>query len=201
MNEPTNFDQHKQTHQPQIQQTQKTNAAADDKHERTKDLRGGNPSLENVRPEHDVKPLREVLHHDFTHEHLGGNIAAGKTSNIELDKIYARQLASQNTPVLECGTLPQLTESQAQRIATELKSVDFIYFPLFARNHWVAGILTLTADGPLLRTYDSAPSPAVRADFAQILGRVWPGLKIQHIEIPRQQRNSNDCGIFMTAVF
>lgn len=74
------------------------------------------------------------------------------------------------------------------------------------RNHWIAGILMADWDADGHRTisidiYDSAPSAALHRELRHGLRRAWPELVIRVQRSIRQVRNSNACGIFMSAVF
>ena len=136
------------------------------------------------------------------HEHWGGGFAAGKTSNIELDSLFRSFLAQQGTTILPCATLISFTVEVASELQAALRNTSPIYFPLFTRHHWVAGILRRATDGPVLHIFDSAPSPVVHQDFERIFTHTWPQLRlVHHSEWPHQRRFSDDCGIYMAACF
>ena len=135
-------------------------------------------------------------------EHWGGSFAAGKTSNTELDSLFQSFLAQEGTTILPCATLIGFTVAVASELQVLLRSTSPIYFPLFTRHHWVAGILRRATDGPVLHIFDSAPSPVVHQDFERIFTHTWPELRlVHHSEWPHQRRFSDDCGIYMAACF
>eukprot|EP00796_Vickermania_ingenoplastis_P007179 gene7179-biopygen4662 len=82
-----------------------------------------------------------------------------------------------------------------------------LYFPVFVRHHWVAGVLRKNGKGKeFLELYDSAPSEIVLKDIRRRLLGVWPSLAIHRAEevdglSPRQIPGSEDCGLFMAAAF
>ena len=134
-------------------------------------------------------------------EHWGGSFAAGKTSNTELDSLF-HSFAQEGTTILPCATLIGFTVAVASELQVLLRSTSPIYFPLFTRHHWVAGILRRATDGPVLHIFDSAPSPVVHQDFERIFTHTWPELRlVHHSEWPHQRRFSDDCGIYMAACF
>lgn len=131
---------------------------------------------------------------------MGGNFAEGKTSNVELDAIYKKYLPTGLT--LPCSTLPCLEQNDVIEIQEKLKRRKKLFFPLFVRHHWIAGILRLIKNRRcVLEIYDSAPSPIVHKDLKKKLKHYWKDLSIQNISCPRQRPGSNDCGLFMTAAF
>lgn len=130
----------------------------------------------------------------------GGDFLKGKTTNVELDAIFQRFLPSGRT--LACATLPTMTEDMVKGIRKSLLRKRRLYFPLFARHHWIAGILRVNARGKeILELHDSAPSPIVSKDVRKKLRIVWPQLKIYSVAGPRQRPGSDDCGLFMAAFF
>jgi len=130
----------------------------------------------------------------------GGNFLEGKTTNVELDAIFQRFLPSGRT--LECATLPTLTEDIVKCIRKRLLQRRRVFFPLFARHHWIAGILRVNARGKeILELHDSAPSPIVGKDVRKKLRILWPQLKVYSVAGPRQRPGSDDCGLFMAAFF
>lgn len=127
-------------------------------------------------------------------------MAAGKTSNLELDAIYSRYLPKGS--VLRCDTFPNLTEQLAEELQQRLLKRGMLYFPIFLRHHWIAGILRFDkTQGFTLTTHDSAPSACVHRDLMRKLKGVWPQLTLLNGRCNRQERGSEDCGIHMTAVF
>lgn len=132
-------------------------------------------------------------------EVFGGDFLSGKTSNIELDAVFQRYLPTGS--VLECTTLPCLTRRSLEGIRSSLQRRGKMFFPMFLRHHWMAGILTCRHGVETLTTYDSAPSPVVREDLRRVLDTMWPDLHREEGFCPRQKRGSDDCGLFMTATF
>ncbi|KAK7199102.1 Phage integrase family [Novymonas esmeraldas] len=95
-----------------------------------------------------------------------------------------------------------------QRVKTLVEKVNrdgVVFFPIFILRHWIAGVLSKEVgtheSGVLLTTYDSAPSTVVEQQLCSTLHSVWPKLRILKGTCPRQERNSNDCGLYMTANF
>lgn len=133
-------------------------------------------------------------------EWLGGSFLKGKTSNLELDVIYKNYLPPGST--LPCSTLPYLTAVSVKGIREKLKNKRRLFFPIFVRHHWIAGILRINGKGKeFLGFYDSAPSSLVHRDFKRSLVKVWPSLRFYEEPSARQARGSDDCGLFMTAAF
>lgn len=132
---------------------------------------------------------------------VGGNFAAGKTSNVELDDIYQAYLPE--GAVLPCDTLPNLSSQRVGNIKRLAKKCSQVFFPLFTRQHWIAGVLRYDKleDNFSLTIHDSAPSTYVHQDLEQIFHKVWPGLLLRWGWCIQQQRGSEDCGLFMTAMF
>lgn len=125
---------------------------------------------------------------------------SGKTSDLELDKIYQTYLP--NGRVLRCNFLPTLTLEKVQWLRETLMATRQLYAPLFLRHHWIAGILTWDEhEGYVLSVYDSAPSFLVYKDLMAKLRDLWPELCVVTGECVQQERGSEDCGIHMTAVF
>lgn len=131
------------------------------------------------------------------HEVLwGGDLQSGKTSNVELDKIcsYLRDRC------LPCDTARHLSEGRIKRMEQMTLEKGVLYFPIFVRHHWIAGILRSEGGGHFtLTTMDSAPSPCVYADLRRVFGRLWPALTLIRGHSARQRRDSEDCGIYMVA--
>lgn len=124
----------------------------------------------------------------------------GMTSNVELDRILQRYLPPQR--VLSCATLPSLTDEKVERIKDTLKKSRRLFFPLFIRHHWIAGVLRMNRKGKfLLEIRDSAPSRIVHKDLKKALKSRWRELFIYSSPYPRQKPGSNDCGLFMAAAF
>ncbi|ORC91165.1 TATE DNA Transposon [Trypanosoma theileri] len=79
---------------------------------------------------------------------------------------------------------------------------DHLFFPIFIRHHWIAGIFSVTkGKKPCLTIYDSAPSPIVQRDLVQAIRSWWPQIELYEGKWVRQERYSEDCGIFVTARF
>ncbi|EPY15268.1 hypothetical protein STCU_12177 [Strigomonas culicis] len=128
----------------------------------------------------------------------------GRTSNVEWDNVYTRFFPP--SLVLPCDTMltvdKRLLDSIVSRVAKEEQSR--IYFPIFVRHHWVAGIFR-----PLkgeegrkvnLHLYDSAPSHYVRQDIVRQFGK-YQFIRFIWGKWPRQRRGSEDCGLYMTTAF
>jgi len=131
----------------------------------------------------------------------GGNFTVGKTSNVELDDIYQRYLPE--GMALPCDTLPNLSPQKVEYIRNLVMKRRMIFFPLFTRQHWIAGVLRYDqlCNRFSLTIHDSAPSVYVHQDLERIFREAWPELVLQEGWCIRQQRGSEDCGIFMTAIF
>lgn len=123
------------------------------------------------------------------------------TSNLELDVILQQYLPKGS--VLPCDTFHRLTVQKVKDIKQCLKERLCVYFPLFLRHHWIAGILQWdTNDAQAsIHIYDSAPSQIVQSDMTKRFKAYWPQLHIEYADCWRQRRGSDDCGIFMTMVF
>jgi len=131
----------------------------------------------------------------------GGDFALGKTSNIELDEIYQAYLPG--GCVLPCDTLPKLSPRKVEEIKNLTKKLGLVYFPLFIRQHWIAGLLRYdeVENEFSLTIHDSAPSIYVHQDLGKIFQEAWPDLVLLEGWCAQQKRGSEDCGIFMTAIF
>lgn len=129
----------------------------------------------------------------------GGDFAAGKTSNLEIDRILRHYLPSSR--ILKCDTLPHLTREQAAKISALVNEEKPVFFPLFIRHHWIAGVLERTSEGTLLRVFDSAPSEPVHRDLKRTFLKFWPDLQLVHDDCAKQRRYSDDCGLYMVATF
>jgi len=133
-------------------------------------------------------------------ECFGGSFLQGKTSNLELDAIFKSYLPEGST--LPCSTLPYLTTTTVESIRKKLKEKRRIFFPIFVRHHWIAGVLRMNPKGKeFLGYYDSAPSRIVHKDFKRSLAKVWPRLQFYEEHSAHQARGSDDCGLYMTAAF
>jgi len=106
--------------------------------------------------------------------------------------------------------MPQLAQDTSGRLARDIErrlcERETLFFPIYLLNHWIAGILMADWDADGNRTisidiYDSAPSAALHRELRHGLRRAWPGLLIRVQRSIRQVRNSNACGIYMSAVF
>eukprot|EP00796_Vickermania_ingenoplastis_P003694 gene3694-biopygen2225 len=143
--------------------------------------------------------------HQKTVEVFGGDFISGKTSNVELDAIFQKYLPPGKT--LPCATLPNIGDAMVRDIRKRLDKRRRLYFPVFVRHHWVAGVLRKNGKGKeFLELYDSAPSEIVLKDIRRRLLGVWPSLAIHRAEevdglSPRQIPGSEDCGLFMAAAF
>ncbi|KPA78423.1 TATE DNA Transposon [Leptomonas pyrrhocoris] len=85
-----------------------------------------------------------------------------------------------------------LAPERVKTLVEKVRRQGVLYFPIFVMKHWIAGVLT---------TYDSAPSPVVEEKLRSVFARVWPGLRMVKGQCPRQERYSDDCGLYMTANF
>lgn len=136
----------------------------------------------------------------FRKEVWGGDFREGKTSNVELDAVYQRYLPE--SAIVPSDTMVRLNGQRVKTLVEMVRRQGTVFFPIFVMKHWIAGVLTQQAGGHVvLTTYDSAPSPVVEEQLCSVFRSVWPGLRLAKGVCPRQERNSNDCGIFMTAVF
>ncbi|ORC90006.1 TATE DNA Transposon, partial [Trypanosoma theileri] len=132
----------------------------------------------------------------------GGDFASGKTSNLELDGIFTKYLPKHS--VLPCDTLPRMTPQRATEIERlfQERGRQYLFFPIFIRHHWIAGIFSVAKNKKIILTiYDSAPSPMVQRDLIRAIRSWWPQIEIYNGEWVRQERFSEDCGIFVTAKF
>lgn len=103
--------------------------------------------------------------------------------------------------MLPCDTLPNLSPQMVKNIQNRLREKRLIYFPLFTRQHWIAGILRYENSEFSLTIHDSAPSVYVHRDLEKIFQEAWPELVLVEGSCIQQHRGSEDCGIFMTAIF
>lgn len=133
-------------------------------------------------------------------ELIGGDFRAGKTSNVELDTILRTHLPEHL--VLPCDTLPRLSHATAAKIAMRVTQHGKLYFLIFLRSHWIAGILTVNATDRLrLTVRDSAPSRYVHKDMIQLFKCFWPDIIITTVPSARQVRGSEECGLHMLMHF
>lgn len=131
---------------------------------------------------------------------MGGSFERGRTSNVELDAVLSKHLPKGKT--LPCHALPSLDGSAVEEIVKRLRVQKRLYFPLFLRHHWIAGILRLgQRENAVLEIFDSAPSPIVHRDLRRCFRRHWPQLTIRHGVWTHQEKESSDCGIFMASKF
>lgn len=146
--------------------------------------------------------MNEQLRVGLSKEIWGGGFLEGKTSNVELDVIYTRYLPRGS--VLHCDEMVHLNRQRAKTLESKVREMGTVYFPIFIRCHWIAGILTTKVGKEKhirLETYDSAFSPLVWGELCEFLHSVWPSLLVTRCPSPKQRRDSNDCGIFMSAQF
>jgi len=129
----------------------------------------------------------------------GGDFQHGKTSNVDLDVLFQRYLPQGLT--LPCHTLPFIDRSKAEEITAKVMREGRIFFPLFIRHHWIAGVLEFSDGALTLKTYDSAPSYVVQCDLRTRLQTVFPDLKFRRGVAAVQALNSNDCGLHMISHF
>jgi len=107
--------------------------------------------------------------------------------------------------------MPQLANDTRGRLAARIErrvlESKILFFPIYLRNHWIAGILMADEDNVDgyrtigIEIYDSAPSAAIHCELQHRLHMAWPGLSVRIRRSIRQIRNSEDCGIYMSAVF
>lgn len=137
------------------------------------------------------------------HKLLGGDVAAGKTSNVELDVLL--QPIARDGPsrkrflLLPAHVFPELDREHVSRMQRAIAAGKTVLFPIFIRSHWVAGVLYRFHGGDLLDIYDSAPSVVVRKELRKKILSFWPSLDIASRHCPFQKRGSDDCGLFMLA--
>nr|CAJ2467888.1 unnamed protein product [Leishmania braziliensis] len=127
---------------------------------------------------------------------------AGKTSNMELDAIYNAYLPKKR--IVPSDTMVHLDWKRAQQLAAKVHRHGVVYFPIFIMKHWIAGLLekgTRDSAEIQLSILDSAPSPIVEDKLRKHLNMVWPALRLVNKFSPRQERYSDDCGLYMSAVF
>lgn len=131
----------------------------------------------------------------------GGDLIEGKTSNRELDAILLRCLPQ--GMALPCDTMPNLDAQRVEQIKRAVRRHGIIYFPLFIRYHWIAGIVQWRQreDKYEITIYDSAPSDPVQRDLRRQLLARWPKLEVVAGVCAKQPRGSEDCGLYMVASF
>lgn len=132
-------------------------------------------------------------------EYEGGSLEKGKTSNRELDTIYQRYLPKHK--VVPCHTFPTLDQEKVALMTRLVHKHGEVFFPIFVRHHWIAGVLKYTQNTVKLTIFDSAPSPIVHRDIRKAVRDIWPTLEVEFGYSPRQERDSDDCGIFMSILF
>nr|CAJ2475551.1 unnamed protein product [Leishmania braziliensis] len=138
----------------------------------------------------------------FAKEVWGGDMRAGKTSNMELDAIYNAYLPKKR--IVPSDTMVHLDWKRAQQLAAKVHRHGVVYFPIFIMKHWIAGLLekgTRDSAEIQLSIFDSAPSPIVEDKLRKHFHMVWPALRLVNEFSPRQERYSDDCGLYMSAVF
>ncbi|KPA75011.1 TATE DNA Transposon [Leptomonas pyrrhocoris] len=103
-----------------------------------------------------------------------------------------------------------MTELDAQRLQKRLLSGEqpvtsdgYLFFPLFLRHHWMAGVLSIhdSERSVVMTIHDSAPSVLVHRDLYALFGKLWPELVIRKKHCPHQKRGSEDCGLYMAGIF
>nr|CAJ2473942.1 unnamed protein product [Leishmania braziliensis] len=132
----------------------------------------------------------------------GGDMREGKTSNIELDVIYKAYLPKKR--IVPSDTMVHLDWKRAQQLAAKVHRHGVVFFPIFIMKHWIAGLLekgTRDSAEIQLSILDSAPSPIVEEKLRKHFHMVWPALRLVNEFSPRQERYSDDCGLYMSAVF
>ncbi|CAM42016.1 LOW QUALITY PROTEIN: TATE DNA transposons [Leishmania braziliensis MHOM/BR/75/M2904] len=132
----------------------------------------------------------------------GGDMREGKTSNIELDVIYKAYLPKKW--IVPSDTMVHLDWKRAQQLKAKVHRHGVVYFPIFIMKHWIAGLLekgTRDSAEIQLSILDSAPSPIVEEKLRKHFKMVWPALRLVNEFSPRQERYSDDCGLYMSAVF
>ncbi|SYZ66408.1 Phage_integrase_family (plasmid) [Leishmania braziliensis MHOM/BR/75/M2904] len=132
----------------------------------------------------------------------GGDTREGKTSNIELDVIYKAYLPEKR--IVPSDTMVHLDWKRAQQLKAKVDRHGVVYFPIFIMKHWIAGLLekgTRDSAEIQLSILDSAPSPIVEEKLRKHFKMVWPALRLVKRFSPRQERYSDDCGLYMSAVF
>ncbi|CAM36737.1 hypothetical protein LBRM_03_0010, partial [Leishmania braziliensis MHOM/BR/75/M2904] len=126
----------------------------------------------------------------------------GKTSNMELDAIYNAYLPKKR--IVPSDTMVHLDWKRAQQLAAKVHRHGVVFFPIFIMKHWIAGLLekgTRDSAEIQLSILDSAPSPIVEDKLRKHFKMVWPALRLVKRFSPRQERYSDDCGLYMSAVF
>ncbi|XP_010700088.1 TATE-associated hypothetical protein, partial [Leishmania panamensis] len=127
---------------------------------------------------------------------------AGKTSNMELDAIYNAYLPKKR--IVPSDTMVHLDWKRAQQLKAKVHRHGVVYFPIYIMKHWIAGLLEKGTRDPAeiqLSILDSAPSPIVEEKLRKHFHMVWPALRLVKRFSPRQERYSDDCGLYMSAVF
>ncbi|KPA79560.1 TATE DNA Transposon [Leptomonas pyrrhocoris] len=103
---------------------------------------------------------------------------------------------------IKCTRLFSVTKDRVKAVVKQVRETrENFYFPLHTRHHWLAGILMLDNDPTQLRlrVFDSAPSHVVRKEVKLAYKNIDPTIQISFVKCTRQERNSNDCGIYMLA--
>lgn len=65
----------------------------------------------------------------------------------------------------------------------------------WTRHHWACAYVTQSS----VTMYDSAPSPPTARDWKRQSGIAWPGRALTIRSLGRQERGSNECGVFALA--
>ncbi|CAD2222524.1 hypothetical protein, conserved [Angomonas deanei] len=95
----------------------------------------------------------------------------------------------------KCHTFVSL-EQYWTAIQTECQR-KVVFLPIYVKNHWIAGIL----ERQTLEVYDSAPARHLHKVLEEKLWALWPELQIVYMPCTRQERGSNDCGLYMLTAF
>lgn len=98
---------------------------------------------------------------------------------------------------------PQIVSSVSWRNQEYVLKPGMLYFPLFSRQHWIAGVRRYdsTSNRYTLTIHDSAPSIYLHQDIDRVFQEAWSNPILLEGWCIRQKRWSEDCGIFMTSIF
>lgn len=131
---------------------------------------------------------------------MGGNLQDGPTNDTELDTVLERYFPARSW--LPCDTLPNMSHARATNILLRVVSGELRYFPVYARNHWVAGVWEMQESRLTLTLYDSAPNAALQKEIVRQLQTYFTGVvSITFGKCPKQVRDSADCGVYVLLNF
>ena len=126
-------------------------------------------------------------HPPLTNERIQGGDYNDCLTNTEIDNIITKTITGERTPAINfylfrTGKMEKDTFKKGARG----------YIPLHIYNHWLMGYLIKGSNQILV--WDSAPSKIVKTSLIHIFNRLnW---QATFLISPKQQRDSNECGLF-----